>query len=56
VDNCEHEFCFECIRRYIVAEIGAHHYPISCPGCVAGKTEGEPQSKAMRIPTIPFDS
>jgi hypothetical protein len=49
MENCNHEFCFECMRRYILTEINEQHYPISCPGCVAGKVEGGPPSQSRTI-------
>jgi hypothetical protein len=51
METCNHEFCCKCMRRYILTEINGQQYPISCPGCVAGKVEGGPES--MTILSIP---
>jgi len=44
VDNCNHAFCRECVRNYIVSKVDEHRFPIFCPICVAEDKHEEPQA------------
>lgn len=39
VATCEHAFCRDCLRSYIISKVNEHCYPISCPICMMEKSE-----------------
>jgi Ring finger domain len=38
VDTCQHTFCRDCLRNFIISKLDEHRYPIFCPICTAEKT------------------
>lgn len=34
VDVCDHAFCRDCLRNYIISKANDHRYPIPCPICM----------------------
>ena len=45
VTICEHHFCRDCLRSYILSKLDEHRYPIFCPVCMTGglqEPSGEP--------------
>ncbi|KDQ11257.1 hypothetical protein BOTBODRAFT_114615 [Botryobasidium botryosum FD-172 SS1] len=40
--GCEHEFCAECTRGYVMSRVEDGRYPVLCPVCSADGDMGEP--------------
>jgi len=40
--GCEHTFCRDCLRSYVLSKLNEHRYPIFCPVCITGKGPKEP--------------
>lgn len=45
VSRCDHQFCRDCIRRYVETELEERKYPIFCPLCIVDEKGKERSSK-----------
>ena len=45
--DCNHKFCRDCIRQYIVSKLKEHRFPIPCPVCMGEKIAHEPGSTSF---------
>jgi RING-type zinc-finger len=45
ITGCDHTFCRDCLRSYIISKVTDHRYPIFCPVCITDKGSSEPSGK-----------
>ena len=43
--HCDHGFCRDCLKTYVVSKLEGHRFPILCPSCVADGTGKKPGSE-----------
>ena len=37
VPTCNHKFCLDCLRTYVLIKLDEQRYPMACPGCLADR-------------------
>ncbi|KAE9393084.1 hypothetical protein BT96DRAFT_924279, partial [Gymnopus androsaceus JB14] len=61
VDNCQHQFCRECLQGYVLSKIKDRRFPIVCPICMNDKahpnpgTIGQSLIEQMHIPQKDYE-